>query len=178
MVPYSRAILSMLPKTPFETNMRPVVHESINDLPVHSATRVQLFQPVSESRHFTRVDAGKAFDSKLLPADDRVPHPELIELERKSYLGIERQQRIKEYQAIMQAETQELAERQKAKAEQKEKEMLRVAPSQGRWEFRFEDIQAEWAGGDGRDRRGVGVRYGIPHEDRKKGQVKIPRRVE
>lgn len=47
-----------------------------------------------------------------------------------------------------------------------------------RWEFRFRDISAENVGPDGRDRRGVGARYGIPHEDRKKGQIKIPTRVE
>lgn len=61
----------------------------------------------------------------------------------------------------------------------KEKEKLTVKKAQTpRWEFRFKDIQAESAGRDGRGRGGVGARYGMPHEDRKKGQVKIPTRVE
>ena len=47
-----------------------------------------------------------------------------------------------------------------------------------RWEFRFRDISVESVGKDGRSRSGVGARYGMPHEDRKKGQIKIPRRVE
>lgn len=61
----------------------------------------------------------------------------------------------------------------------KEKEQLTVKKAQTpRWEFRFRNIRVENAGKDGRGARGVGVRYGMPHEDRKKGQVKIPTRVE
>ena len=61
----------------------------------------------------------------------------------------------------------------------KEKERLTVKKAQTpRWEFRFRDVQAESAGSDGRGRFGVGARYGMPHEDRKRGQVKIPTRVE
>jgi hypothetical protein len=33
-------------------------------------------------------------------------------------------------------------------------------------------------GRDGRDHKGVGWRYGVPHQDRKKGVVKIPTKVE
>ena len=88
-MPYSKAVLKMLPTTPHidqslpkNKGRRPIVHEPINDLPVHPATRQQLFVPVAESRQFTRVDAGKAFDDKLLPADARIPHPELVDAAR------------------------------------------------------------------------------------------------
>lgn len=46
-----------------------------------------------------------------------------------------------------------------------------------RWLFRFEEIKAESVGKDGRARGGIGARYGVPPQDRKKGQVKIPTRV-
>lgn len=47
-----------------------------------------------------------------------------------------------------------------------------------RWDFKFQDVSAEDVGKDGRGRRGVGYRYGMPHEDRKRGIVKIPTSVE
>lgn len=66
------------------------------------------------------------------------------------------------------------------RAREEERKVRRVEPGgeKGRWEFRFRDISVEDAGMHGRGRRGVGARYGMPHEDRKKGMVKIPRRVE
>ena len=75
--------------------------------------------------------------------------------------------------------------REKEKNERKEEErkkyeerkVKRVEPAGGRWEFRFRDVKVDEVDGE-RDRRGVGVRYGMPHEDRKKGQIKIPRRVD
>ncbi|EDU39753.1 conserved hypothetical protein [Pyrenophora tritici-repentis Pt-1C-BFP] len=94
-LPYSKAVLAMLPTTPFintslpkNKGKRPIPHEPINDLIVHPATRQQLFVPVAESRRFTRVDAGKAFDNNLLPADARIPHPELVHAERELEMGL------------------------------------------------------------------------------------------
>jgi len=83
----------MLPTTPYIPN-DPIAHESINDLPVHRATTLQLFHPVSESRHFTRRDAGKVFDRNLLPAEDRVPHTELVQLEMWKNQGVQFDERI------------------------------------------------------------------------------------
>ncbi|KAL2000542.1 hypothetical protein VTN02DRAFT_2949 [Thermoascus thermophilus] len=61
-LPYARAVHEMLPTTPLAEKGRPqVAHESINDLPVHKLTDPQIFYPVSESRQFTRVDAGRVF---------------------------------------------------------------------------------------------------------------------
>ena len=49
-----------------------------------------------------------------------------------------------------------------------------------RWDFKFEDVSvsAEKVGKDGRGRHAVGLRYGMPLQDRKRGQVKIPTSVE
>ena len=54
--------------------------------------------------------------------------------------------------------------------ERRQREVKKVGTQ--RWEFRFEDVSAEDAG-----RKGLGARYGVPAQDRKKGQVKIPTRV-
>ena len=165
----------MLPRTPY-IPADPVTHESINDLPVHRATELQVFHPVSESRHFTRRDAGKVFDRNLLPAEDRIPHPELVQLEKWRYEGVEREKRLamqREANAIEQEKKKE-AERARRVREAREVKRAETARSV----FRFQDIKVESVGQDGRDRRGVGARYGIPPQDRKKGQIKIPTRVD
>jgi len=52
----------MVPTTPLcKPPQRQIAHESINDLPVHKLTEPQIFWPVSESRQFNRVDAGRVF---------------------------------------------------------------------------------------------------------------------
>lgn len=172
----------MLPTTPYidpskaeNKGKRPITHEPINDLIVHPATRQQLFVPVSESRHFTRVDAGKAFDNNLLPADARIPHPELVQAERELAEGLTFEQRTKLAEERLQVED---AEKRKQEAKkQAELRALKVVPKR-RWDFVFQDVSVESVGRDGRSHKGVGWRYGVPHQDRKKGQVKIPTKVE
>ena len=75
-------------------------------------------------------------------------------------------------------EVKEREARVKFKAE-REAEALRVLPAEGRnrWEWRVRDVSVEAVGKDGRGVEGVGRRYGVPHEDRKKGQVKLPTRI-
>lgn len=173
----------MLPTTPHvdtslprNSGKRPIVHEPINDLPVHPATRQQLFVPVAESRHFTREDAAKAFDNELLPADERIPHPELVKVVRDEVAGFSNEER----RARAEQRYLEVAEKKKKAEEAKRREELETKQTvpQRRWDFVFKDISVENAGRNGRDPRGVGWRYGLPHQDRKKGQVKIPTKVE
>ncbi|KAI9804393.1 MAG: hypothetical protein M1825_001291 [Sarcosagium campestre] len=178
---YSKAVLSMLPRTsPGRTGQGP--HESINDLPAHPATMQQIFHPVSESRAFTRADAASVFDPDLLPADARIPHPELIEMERDRQAGVDRRElyrKSEERAAKEQAEREARDERRKRWVEQN---VTRVAPSAeggvgGRWEWRFSNISVQDVGKDGRAAAGTGWRYGVPHADRKKSHVKIPTHV-
>ena len=177
--PYNDAVMAMLPQTPFrpyDTKQQVFPHETINDLPVHPHTRQQIFYPVSESRHFTREDAARAFNEKLLPADKRIPHPELIALEKDNMAGYSREQRyarLRELDAAARKQKEEAAGRKW----NLEERTTRVVPGR-RWGFRFQDINAEKVGKDGRGRDAVGARYGMPHEDRKKGIVKIPMSVE
>lgn len=182
-LPYSKAVLDMLPQTPYidqtlpeNRNARPVPHESINDLFVHPATRQQLFVPVAESRKFTRVDAGKAFHNDLLPADERIPHPELVLAEREIAEGYSlRERKARAGDRLEAEEAEKIAKDAAARAE--ELRNRHVVP-QRRWDYVFTDVSVEQAGKNGRGAKGVGWRYGFPHEDRKKGQVKIPTRVE
>lgn len=164
----------MLPTTPY-VEKDPVTHESINDLPVHRATETQIFHPVSESRHFTRRDAGKVFDSQLKPAEDRVPHTELVQLEKWRHEGIQHDERIllQKRKNAEEIESKKVLETRKKEKEAREFRKVETERS----EFRFQDIRVESAGPRGKSQKGVGVRYGMPHEDRKKGQIKIPRRV-
>ena len=59
--PYAKAVMKMLPKTHYNEGEENIPHEPINEIHVHNLTLQQLFTPVSESRHFTREDAAKAF---------------------------------------------------------------------------------------------------------------------
>ncbi|KAH7558945.1 hypothetical protein BM1_05082 [Bipolaris maydis] len=181
-LPYSKAVLSMLPTTPYidpslpqNKGKRPVTHEPINDLIVHPATRQQLFVPVAESRRFTRVDAGKAFDNNLLPADARIPHPELVQAERELEAGLSFEERRK----LAEERLEKQQEQKKKEDRKKEAELraLKVVP-QRRWDFVIQDVSVEAAGRDGRGAAAAGWRYGVPHQDRKRGIPKIPTRVE
>ncbi|TVY90775.1 37S ribosomal protein, mitochondrial [Lachnellula willkommii] len=172
--PYSRAVMSMLPKTPFDPR-HIVSHESINDLPVHASTGQQIFHPTSESRRFTRQDAAKVFNKRLLPADDRIPHPELVIQHRERVIdGLNVEER-KERAELRAAEAEERREKRAAREAAAEARVQKV--ESGRWEFRFTPINTDDAGKDGRGYRGVGWRYGVPLYDRSRGQIKIPKSV-
>lgn len=167
----------MLPQTkPALDRSAPKRHENIHDLPVHPSTLLQVFHPTSESRQFTRVDAGRVFHPDLLPADKRIPHPEVIERLKDKAEGFttsERDTRMKERFAKLQKQQDEKLEKTKRAVERHTKTV-----SGARWDFKFSDVHAEDAGRHGRGRRAVGWRYGQPVMDRKKDQVKIPIKVD
>jgi hypothetical protein len=168
--------MSMLPKTHWEPeDKKRKPHESINDLPVHAATGRQIFHPTSESRHFTRADAAKVFDENLLPADDRVPHPELVIMHRELKAGIPREDRLARQQA---RDEKDEKKRQAIAVKMAAKEAAVKKIDTGRWEFRIRDINVDDIGKDGKGYKGTGWRYGVPLMDRSRGQVKIPTRVE
>ncbi|CAD0086536.1 unnamed protein product, partial [Aureobasidium mustum] len=179
--PYHDAVLQMVPQTRFNRKLledpkKTISHESINDLPVHPYTRTQIFYPTSESRQFTRADAAKVFSPTLLPADERIPLSELIEIEKDAINNLPREERTARIR-----ERTEKKMRAKEEKERKQREWearnVKVVSNQ-RWNFRFESISVEDAGKDGRSSRGVGWRYGNPHHDREKGEIKLPTSVE
>ncbi|OJJ67923.1 hypothetical protein ASPBRDRAFT_47422 [Aspergillus brasiliensis CBS 101740] len=216
-LPYARAIHEMVPVTPLD---KP--HEEINDLPVHRLTNPQIFYPVSESRQFNRVDAGRVFSAApaleheqaakdvadpseaisrvtqnpshielvgkgeeeqqvLQPADVRIPHPHMVTSTRDIRLVPNESAKHGElYQARLSKQDAADQERKRLIQERKEKQTQRVQPADSRFEFRINDVvvSQETTGKDGRNARAPGRRYGVPNYDRKKGQVKIPTRVE
>ncbi|ETN40950.1 uncharacterized protein HMPREF1541_05230 [Cyphellophora europaea CBS 101466] len=205
-LPYAEAIHSMVETTPYTRGQR-VSHESINDLPHHALTAPQLFYPTSESRAFNRTDAGRVFsaaprlpDSQdvgqggaplaepwadtrpetigkkgyemhvLKPADARIPHPHLIKHEqdkRDPNISIIQGEARKRYEQRLRQDQERRQIAQTTRAEKAEERKTRIA--KGRWDFVFEDVVAD---------RGVGEKYGVPSQDRKRGSVKIPTRVE
>lgn len=168
--------MAMLPQTPYLEGRAPQVHESINDLPVHPYTRQQMFVPTSESRVFTREDAAKTFHPTLLPADKRIPHPELIQIAKWELEGHPRETR----QRMMREKDAEAASA-RAQKEQRQRDheaRTQVIVKGRRWDFKFQDVSAEKVGKDGRGRHAIGHRYGFALQDRKRGQVKIPTSVE
>lgn len=68
--------------------------------------------------------------------------------------------------------------RERAEKKRKQEEKRTTVIGAQRWDFKFKDVSVEDAGADGRNPRGVGWRYGLPLEDRKVGQIKIPRSVD
>lgn len=154
--------------------MRPF--EPINEIYVHGLTMQQLFVPASESRHFTRADAAAAFHERMLPADARIPHKELVKHLRRVKDGQdEGQSRAEFVEGAREAERADVL--RDADKSEWEKRLTVSVPTE-RAEFRFKKMAVDDGGWDGRSRRGVGWRYGAPYEDRKKDQVKHPTKYE
>ena len=170
--------MDMLPITPYDRNdpkKRPR-HESINDLPVHPSTLPQLFHPAPEAAHFTREDAAKVFYRGLLPADKRIPHPDMVDAARDDIAGMKQSDKAQRREERWREEQERILQAEE-KAKQMQAARTTVVPKK-RWDFHFEAIQSDGAGNKGRNSKGVGWRYGMPLEDRKKAQVKIPTRIE
>lgn len=178
---YHEAVQSMLPTLDWDpeeqmsVNRRgSTVHESINDLPVHAATGQQIFLPTAESRHFTRADAAKVFDERLLPADARVPHPELAVIHKEVLEQLSPEEQMKRAES---RNTVMERKRNAALARQAIKDASTKKVDTGRYEYRFTEIKVDDAGKDGRGVKGVGWRYGVPLMDRSRAQHKIPQSV-
>ena len=124
----------------------------------------------------------KGYERQVLKAADaRIPHPHLIaaEQDKKNPELSNEQSLLRERYAQRlvddEIERKEAQERRKAKEEAGQRRI-----EKGRWEFVVKDVQATRSGTglDGRGTKSPGFRYGVPSQDRKRGQVKIPVRVE
>lgn len=108
----------------------------------------------------------------LKPADARIPHPHLIKYEQEKFAA-SNDPSIRPY-VVQQRYVDRLKEDQTARKEmfaarEARSEERKTRINKGKWEFVFTDVQAE---------SGVGIKYGVPSQDRKRGNVKIPTRVE
>ncbi|KAH8884221.1 hypothetical protein GQ53DRAFT_752272 [Thozetella sp. PMI_491] len=174
--PYSRAVLSMLPCTELdEGHGRLTPHESTGEVHVHSHTMQQLFVPTPESRSFTREHAARAFGDRIVPVDKALQIPELIEYERELSRNVNPDEAHENFRKAVRDSETRIAESETKKLREAQESKVRVAND--RFEFRFTAYNAENIGPGGRSKDAVGWRYGVPHSDRKKGQIKIPPRV-
>ncbi|KAL2156891.1 hypothetical protein VTH06DRAFT_2764 [Thermothelomyces fergusii] len=173
-LPYARAVMGMLPTANLVEGEKPF--EPINDIHVHSHTMQQLFVPTSESREFTRADAAKAFGEHILPPDAKMRIPELVQMERNVAAGMAPREAAAAFVREATESEKAFADQLRARAKAAEDRVLRVPTA--RCEFRFQKINAEDVGPAGRSRKAAGWRYGVPHMDRRRGEVKIPTRVE
>ncbi|KAI1433688.1 eukaryotic mitochondrial regulator protein-domain-containing protein [Xylaria sp. CBS 124048] len=174
--PYARAVMGMLPQHHIQGAQVNEPYESINELHEHPYTMQQIFWPTSESRHFTRADAAKAFHPKLLSTDERVPHPELVQMEREILQGMAPYEASQRFRRTVMESERRATERQVYKAFAEERRTTRVDTD--RFEFRFKHYSSEDVGRRGKARSAVGWRYGVPHDDRSKGrEINIPTSV-
>ncbi|OAP56954.1 hypothetical protein AYL99_09066 [Fonsecaea erecta] len=117
----------------------------------------------------------------LKPADSRIPHPHLIAFEKdkqdRSLTPLERRARHRE-----RLEKDEERRRALKAKLQEEEESKRTRIDVGRWQFVVTEVQSTRQGtgldGRGSGKGAVGQRYGVPSQERKKGQVKIPTKVD
>jgi predicted S18 family serine protease len=180
--------MSMLPKTHYKSQKEleeeqegetgptaKQLHEPINDISVHRYTMQQLFIPTAESRDFTRADAAKAFHETLKPADERVPLPELIDMERDKLNEVPEEEATAKYEQAVTLQAEQAARRAMQRIREEEARYTKVQA--GRFEFRFKDVNADVVGRHGKHPDGIGWRYGAPHQDRKRGMSKIPKQV-
>jgi hypothetical protein len=112
----------------------------------------------------------------LKPADSRIPHPHLIAYAKDQ--GLDRALRQERYHERLR-EDQERREAAKAKRDAYE-ESKKTRVDSDRWQFVITDVQAtrQGTGLDGRGTQSPGFRYGVPSQDRKRGHVKIPTKVD
>lgn len=127
------------------------------------------------------VGKGENARQVLQPADVRIPHPQQIKFE------LERAASPEERRAVAQRHTERLKRQEEIEKKhregaqvRREKNIKHVEPEGGRFDYRFKDVvfTKETTGADGRAPLAPGRRYGVPTQDRKRGIVKIPTRVE
>lgn len=194
-IPYAQAVTQMLPLA-YPNEDEPF--EPINEIHVHGLTMQQLFVPAPESRHFTREDAAKAFNEKMLSADARMPHKQLVKHHRRvaklppsvakkpvdedkvdeDTADEKTPQKQSWDQFVEDAREAERADVLRDASKKEFENKITLAIPTDRAEFRFKTMVVDDVGPDGRSRRGVGWRYGAPYEDRKKDQVKHPTKYE
>ncbi|RMD39890.1 hypothetical protein DV735_g5237, partial [Chaetothyriales sp. CBS 134920] len=117
----------------------------------------------------------------LKPADARIPHPHLIAFEKDkldpALKGDAETRRARYFQRLTDEEERRI---QKREAIYRAEEAQKTKVDTQRWMYVVKDVVSsrEGTGLDGRGTKSVGFRYGVPHRDRRRGEHKIPRKVE
>jgi hypothetical protein len=117
----------------------------------------------------------------LKPADSRIPHPHLIAFEKdksdRQLTPLERRARHRD--RLVEDEKRRVAAKARQSAEEEAK---KTRIDVGRWQLVVTEVESTRQGvgldGRGSGKHAIGQRYGVPSQDRKKGHVKIPTKVE
>lgn len=140
-----------------------------------SQDRAQGGTPVEpyQDTKLEKVGRGENEIDVLKPADARIPHPHMI-----AYAKDQNDPSMnRDHDLIKQRYNQRLLEDAQKRITNRDKrfaadEKQRTRIDTKRWEFIVTDVSNSH-----NNNKAPGVRYGVPHEDRKKGQVKIPTKV-
>ncbi|KAJ5794887.1 hypothetical protein N7457_001486 [Penicillium paradoxum] len=136
---------------------------------------------IQDPKSIGMVGKGSNAREILQPADVRIPHPHLVALERDRLANPNERLAVAEVHA-KRLERQDAIEKQRRQRSQarREKKQTTVSPEDSRFDYRIQDTvyTPETTGADGRAPWATGRRYGVPHRDRTRGEVKIPTRVE
>lgn len=126
------------------------------------------------------VGKGEKARQVLQPADVRIPHPQLVQLARDRAAFPEERRAVAQRHAER-LERQEKAEKERAArtADRRKRSTETIKPTDSRFAFRIQDavFTEQTVGKDGRAPWAPGRRYGVPRNDRTRGTVKIPTRV-
>jgi hypothetical protein len=127
------------------------------------------------------VGKGEKARQILQPADVRIPHPHMIGLERDRIAHPNERHTVQHRHAerLARQESLEQEARQRAQS-RRDASQTTVSPTDSRFDYRIQDTKftKETTGANGRAPWAVGRRYGVPHNDRTRGTVKIPTRVD
>ncbi|OJJ48308.1 hypothetical protein ASPZODRAFT_130285 [Penicilliopsis zonata CBS 506.65] len=135
---------------------------------------------VRRTRTFERIGKGANEQQVLQPADMRIPHPQLIlvEKDRMDHPN-EYRERVKRYNERLADQDASEGKRRAVAVARREATLKHVEPETSRFQFRIQDVVVSrtTTGRDGRGPNAPGRRYGVPSQECKKGQVKIPTEV-
>lgn len=141
-----------------------------------------LIEEVTQNPHKIEwVGKGDNARQVLQPADLRIPHPHLIQLERdRAAFPAERRAVAQRHAGRLEQQEKIEKKNRELARERREKKIKHVEPEGGRFDYRFQDVvfSKETTGANGRAAWAPGRRYGVPSDERKRGMVKIPTRVE
>lgn len=120
-------------------------------------------------------------EAVLLPADARIPHPHMIDYFKDvddPLLKSDSAERRKRHEARIKLDDVERKLKEENRKAAEDRRTIRVETP--RWEILVKQVRAtrEGTGQDGRGTKSPGVRYGVPSQDRKRAQRKIPTKVE
>ncbi|CAI7589558.1 unnamed protein product [Penicillium pancosmium] len=156
----------------------PTLEKKVSDKITHPSDLVE--DVIQKPGSIEWVGKGDNARQVLQPADVRIPHPQLVQLARDRAAFPEERRTVTQ-RHTERLERQEKAEKERAAhaAERRNRNTETIEPKDSRFSFRIKDavVSEQTVGKNGRAPWAPGRRYGVPTNDRTRGTVKIPTRV-